>query len=331
MARKAAARRRRAAASLDDIHRRSLAWRAVIVARSLTKRFGPVVAVDDLSFEVRPGIVTGFLGPNGAGKTTTLRMLLGLAQPTSGTATVEGMPYARLSEPARTVGAVLERAGFHPGRSGRNHLRVQAEAARLPHSRADEVLALVGLTDAADRRVGGYSLGMRQRLALASAMLGDPRVLLLDEPANGLDPQGIRWLRDFLRWLASEGRAVFVSSHVLSEMAQTVDEVIVIHRGRLVTQAPVAALTAGAGGRLRVRTPHAERFAQLLQERGLSVQRDGADGLQVPGGTGEQVGPIAAENGIVLYELTQDGASLEDVFFDLTGTRAGPDSEAAPT
>jgi ABC-2 type transport system ATP-binding protein len=301
---------------------------AVIAARSLTKRFGPVVAVDDLSFDVRAGIVTGFLGPNGAGKTTTLRMLLGLAQPTAGTATIADLPYTRLPDPARTVGAVLERAGFHPGRTGRNHLRVQATAARLPLSRADEVLQLVGLAGAADRRAGGYSLGMRQRLALASAMLGDPQALVLDEPANGLDPQGIRWLRDFLRFLASEGRAVFVSSHVLAEMAQTVEEVIVIHRGKLITQAPVDTLTAGAGARLRARSPDAERLTAVLRERGLPAERDGADGVRVPGATGEQVGPIAAENGIVLYELAQDGASLEDVFFELTGTQAGPDGGA---
>jgi ABC-2 type transport system ATP-binding protein len=216
-----------------------------IAARGLTKRFGRVHAVDDLSFEVRPGRVTGFLGPNGAGKSTTMRMVLGLVRPTAGSAAVLGLPYASLERPATAVGAVLEVQSFHPQRTGRNHLRVLAAASGVPDTRVDEVLALVDLTDAADRRAGGYSLGMRQRLGLAGALLGDPRVLILDEPANGLDPQGIRWLREFLREFAANGNAVLVSSHLLSEMAQMADEVIVIDRGRLVRQGSLADLTAG--------------------------------------------------------------------------------------
>ena len=208
-----------------------------IVSRGLTKRFGAVTAVDDLSFEVRPGRVTGFLGPNGAGKSTTLRMLLALVKPTSGSATVLGMPYTSLAQPTLAVGAVLEVQSFHPLRTGRNHLRVLAAAAGLSDARVTEVLDQVGLTDAADRKAGGYSLGMRQRLGLAGALLGDPQVLILDEPANGLDPQGIRWLREFLQWFAGRGNAVLVSSHLLSEMALMADDVIVIDHGRLIARA----------------------------------------------------------------------------------------------
>jgi ABC-2 type transport system ATP-binding protein len=217
-----------------------------IAVRGVTKRFGDVTAVESLGFEVRPGVVTGFLGPNGAGKSTTLRILLGLVRPDEGSAMVLGLPYASLSEPTRTVGAVLETQSFNPLRSGRNHLRVLAAASGVASSRVDEVLELVGLSAAARRRAGRYSLGMRQRLGLAGALLGDPRVLILDEPANGLDPQGIRWLRDFLRDFAARGNAVLVSSHLLSEMAQLADEVVVINRGRLVKQAPVRELTNGS-------------------------------------------------------------------------------------
>ena len=237
----------------------------------LTKRYGSVTAVDDLSFSVRDGAVTGFLGPNGAGKTTTLRMILALARPSAGHATVLGRPYAELDEPARTVGANLEIAGAHPGRSGRDHLRALAAMAGLPPTRVDEVLRLVELDDAANRRAGKYSLGMRQRLGLAATLLGDPRVLILDEPANGLDPQGIRWLRDFLRGMAAEGRTVLVSSHVLAEVAQTVDDVVVIHRGRLVDQGPVSRLTAG--GRVLVRTPKPEELRAALEQDGLTRER----------------------------------------------------------
>src|SRR3954462_11945714 len=241
---------------------------AAIETVGLTKRYGDVTAVDHLTFAVREGSVTGFLGPNGAGKTTTLRMVLGLARPTAGEARVEGRRYVELDEPARTVGANLEVAGAHPGRSGRNHLRALAVMAGLPRSRADEVLRLVELESAADRRAGKYSLGMRQRLGAAAARRGDPRVVVLDEPANGLDPQGIRWLRDFLRGMASEGRTVLVSSHVLAEVAQTVDAVVVIHRGRLVQQGPVQALTSAG---VLVRSPRAGELRTALHNEGLTA------------------------------------------------------------
>ena len=217
---------------------------AVITVEGLTKRFGEVIAVDDLSFEVDQGTVVGFLGPNGAGKTTTLRMLLGLVTPTSGTARIDGRPYRELADPIGHVGAVLEASSFHPGRSARNHLRVVATAAGLPLVRADEVLGQVGLAEAAHRRVGGFSLGMRQRLGLATALLGDPQVLILDEPANGLDPEGVHWLRRFLRQLADQGRTVLVSSHQLAELAQTVDDVILIDHGRLIARGSTADLMA---------------------------------------------------------------------------------------
>jgi ABC-2 type transport system ATP-binding protein len=218
----------------------------VIRASGLTKRFGPVLAVDQLSFEVGPGTVTGFLGRNGAGKTTTLRMLLGLVAPDAGTATINGHAYADLPEPLHQVGAVLEASGFHPGRTARNHLRVQALAGEADPSRIEDVLDLVELTGAADRRIGGLSLGMRQRLALATALLTDPEVLILDEPTNGLDPEGVRWLRNLLRGLAAEGTAVLISSHMLAEVAQTVDQVVIVDRGRAVAQSGLAELTAGA-------------------------------------------------------------------------------------
>src|SRR3954465_10678909 len=249
-----------------------------IEAVGLTKRYGSVVAVEDLSFKVRAGAVTGFLGPNGAGKTTTLRMVLGLARPTAGHATVGGRRYADLDDPARTVGANLEVAGAHPGRSGRNHLRALAAMAGLPRSRVDEVLALVELSDAADRRAGKYSLGMRQRLGLAATLLGDPRVLILDEPANGPDPRGIRCLPDFRRGRARGGRTVLVSSHVLAEVAQTVDDVVVIHRGRLVEQGP--------GGTLTPPAPRGPRRARPLAAPGGAALRAvprGPDGGRDPG------------------------------------------------
>jgi ABC-2 type transport system ATP-binding protein len=212
----------------------------------LTKRFGPVLAVDRLSFTAEPGTVVGFLGPNGAGKTTTLRMLLGLVRPDDGAATINGKAYRDLAEPLHRVGAVLEASGFYPGRTARSHLRIQAMAAQCDPSRIDDVLELVGLTSAANRRVGGFSLGMRQRLGLATALLADPEVLILDEPANGLDPDGVRWLRDLLRGLAAEGCTVLVSSHILTEVAQTVDSVVILNHGRLVTQSSLAELTLGA-------------------------------------------------------------------------------------
>jgi ABC-2 type transport system ATP-binding protein len=284
----------------------------------LSKRFDATLAVDDLSFTVDAGRIVGFLGPNGAGKTTTLRAVLGLIRPTAGTATIEGRPYHELENPIATVGAVLDGGMFHPGRSGRNHLRSIALAAGVGDARVDELLELVSLGDAAGRRAGGYSLGMRQRLGLAAALLGDPRVLVLDEPANGLDPQGIRWLRDFLRSLAAEDRAILVSSHVLSEVAQTVDEVVVIHRGRSIEQAPIGELLAGRGGGVRVAGPDASRLAELLRADGAEVS-DGHDGaIVVADRSGEQVGALIAANGVHISELAPAGQSLEEVFFELT-------------
>ena len=296
----------------------------MIEVRNLTKRFGRILAVDGVSFDVERGRVTGFVGPNGAGKTTTLRALLGLVAPTSGEATILGRPYRELDDPPRRVGAVLEAGTFHPGRSGRNHLRVVAAAAGIPAPRVDEVLELVDLREAARRRVRTYSLGMRQRLSLAAALLADPEALVLDEPANGLDPEGIRWLRTFLRSLADEGRAILVSSHVLAELARTADDVAIITRGRLVAHAPLAELTARAGGRSRVRTPEADRLRDLLGRQGIVAASTGADRLAVDAEP-ERIGVVAAENGVVLHELVAESTSLEEIFLDLTGAE-----EAAP-
>ena len=291
----------------------------MIRVEHLSKRFGRTQAVADLSFTAEPGAVTGFLGPNGAGKSTTLRSVLGLVQPDSGGATVLGRPYRELERPLGQVGAVLEATEVHPGRSGRNHLRVLATAAGIPHSRGEEVLDLVELRGSAGRRVKGYSLGMRQRLGLAAALLGDPEVLVLDEPANGLDPAGVRWLRDLLRSLAAEGRTILVSSHVLAEVAQTVHRVVIIHRGRLVQEASIADVLAGAeGGATRVRSPQADRLRALLEAEGLAVSPLDGDGLRVDAAS-ERVGEIAAAGGVVLHELVADRATLEEVFLELTG------------
>ena len=290
----------------------------MIEVAGLSKRFGSTVAVDDLTFSVKPGSITGFLGPNGAGKSTTMRVILGLVRPTAGTTSVLGQQYRELDQPVRRVGVLLETFDAHPGRSGRNHLRVLALAGGIPRSRVDEVLGLVDLGQASRRRVKGYSLGMRQRLGLAAALLGDPEVLVLDEPANGLDPQGIRWLRDFLRSLAVEGRTILVSSHVLAEVAQTVDDVVIIHRGKLVQQAGMAELEAMAAGSTTVRSPEAERLAALLAEADMGVRAVGGGRLAVAAPP-EQIGEIAAANGVVLHELTVERASLEEVFLELTG------------
>ena len=289
----------------------------MIEVENLSKRFGTTQAVSGLSFRVEPGTITGFLGPNGAGKSTTLRSILGLVHPDAGSATVLGVPYRQLDRPLDRVGAVLEASEVHPGRSGRNHLRVHAAAGGLPSSRVDEVLALVELTAAAKRRVKGYSLGMRQRLGLATALLGDPEVLVLDEPANGLDPAGMRWLRDFLRGLAAEGRTVLISSHVLAEVAQTVDRVVIIHRGTLIQQATVAEVLAGAQGGTFVRSPD-PRVRELLAAQGATVN-DAGEGAFVVSLAPERVGEIAAANGIVLHELRVEQATLEEVFLELTG------------
>jgi ABC-2 type transport system ATP-binding protein len=284
----------------------------------VSKRFGTVLAVDDLTFQLRRGTVTGFLGPNGAGKTTTLRMLLGLVRPTAGTALVFGRPYRDLERPPHRVGAVLEAADFHPGRSGREHLRTLALAASLPRSRVDEVLELVELGAASRRRVRSYSLGMRQRLGLAAALLGDPELLVLDEPANGLDPEGVRWLRTFMRSFAAAGKTVLVSSHVLAEIEQTVDQVVIINRGRLVTVAPLDELTSRVAGSVRVRAPRIDRLLPALAASGFQATLVENDELLVHGATGAAVGELAFRAGIPLHELVPETSTLEDVFLDLT-------------
>ncbi len=291
----------------------------MLVAQGLTKRYGKVLAVDDVSFEVRAGTITGFLGPNGAGKTTTLRIFLGLVHPTAGSATVDGRRFRDLERPTR-VGAVLEATGFYPGRSGRDHLRAIATAARIPQQRVGEVVELVGLESAAKRRVKGYSLGMRQRLGIATALLGDPEILILDEPANGLDPDGIRWLRDFMRDFAGSGRTILVSSHVLAEVAQVAQDVVIVDKGRLVSQAPVSELTARTSGGVRVRSPQVERLRELLAGAGLEAAAAGDGALLVQNATGPQVGEIAAANSIVLHELVQETATLEQAFLELTAS-----------
>ena len=290
----------------------------MIEVDGLTKRYGNVLAVDGLSFRAEPGRVTGFLGPNGAGKTTTLRVLVGLLRPTAGSATVLGRRYAELDDPVRSVGAVLEASGFHPGRSGRNHLRTLATAAGIASARVEELLQLVDLATAARRRVGGYSLGMRQRLSLAGALLGDPQVLILDEPANGLDPQGIRWLRDLLRGFAAEGRTVLVSSHVLAEMQQLADDVVIIARGRIVAQAGVGDVVGRAGGAVRVRSPQRERLTEALRREGFEATPLDENGLSVRNASPAQVGDIAATEGVALHELVAGEATLEEVFLELT-------------
>jgi ABC-2 type transport system ATP-binding protein len=284
----------------------------------LTKMFGTFKAVDDLTFSVQPGMVTGFLGPNGAGKTTTLRCLLGLITPTAGTTTIGGRAYRDLADPIGTVGAALEAASFHPGRSARAHLEVMALGAGLDPAVAGDKLAQVGLSEVGDKRVSGFSLGMRQRLGLAAALLGDPRVLILDEPANGLDPAGIVWLRSFLRALAAEGRTILVSSHVLSEVQQTVDDVVVLSRGRLVNQGKLADLDSGPRGVL-VRTPEPEKLRDALAGEALSTEGEAEDGrIRVVGGTPEQVGHAAFVHGVELHELVAEASDLEKTFLQMT-------------
>src|SRR5215211_7407449 len=291
-----------------------------IVVSGLTKQFKRVRAVDDLSFTVEPGTVTGFLGPNGAGKTTTLRMLLGLIQPTAGTATIGGRRYADLPRPLETAGAVLESSSFHKGRTGRNHLRVLCAAAGLPARRADEALEQVGMSAAANRKVRGYSLGMRQRLGLAAALLGNPRVLILDEPANGLDPEGIRWLRGFLRSLANEGRTILVSSHLLAEVEQTVDDVVIIAGGKSIRQGKVTELRAEQSVSVRVRTPHAEKLITALN--GAPVRQTSPELLHVDHVDTAFVGKAAFNAGVELHELAAEHSDLEAVFLELTSGKA---------
>jgi ABC-2 type transport system ATP-binding protein len=307
----------------------------MIEARELTKRFGDQVAVDHLSFTVQPGRVTGFLGPNGAGKSTTMRLILGLDRPNSGSATINGRPYAKLASPLRTVGALLEAKSAHSGRSARNHLLFLAQTQGLPASRVDEMLDLVGLREVATRRTGGYSLGMGQRLGVAAAMLGDPEVLLLDEPVNGLDPEGVLWIRNLMKQLAGEGKTVLVSSHLMNEMAVTADHLIVIGRGRLIADAPTGEVIArGSGQSVLVRTPDPGRLRELIATAGGNVVAASAaaggsetaaehrgpptDTLTVTGLTAPRIGELAASASVVLHELTPQLASLEDAFLELT-------------
>jgi ABC-2 type transport system ATP-binding protein len=291
----------------------------MIQTDALTKRLGGRTVVSDVTFRCEPGTLTGFLGPNGAGKTTTLRILLGLARAGKGSALIEGRAYRDLDDPVRAVGAALEHTGFHPGRSARDHLRALCAMAGLPAKRADAVLAQVDLGGRAGRRrVGGYSLGMRQRLHLAAALLGDPRILILDEPANGLDPQGIRWLRDLLRSLAAEGRTVLVSSHVLSEVAQVADDVVVIARGRLVDQGPVQRLTGSGRHSVVVRAAGVEELAIALRAAGAAVEPDDGGGLRVSGLGAPIVGEVALRIGVPLHALYEERRSLEEVFLALT-------------
>ena len=288
-----------------------------ISVHGLVKRFGRVVAVDDLSFEVQPGTLTGFVGPNGAGKTTTLRMILGLVRPTAGTALIDGVPYVRLDRPARHVGAVLESSGFHPGRTARDHLHVLAMPSGIPISRVDDVLSEVNLSGAAGRRVGGFSLGMRQRLGLAGALLGDPGLLILDEPTNGLDPAGVHWLRTFLRQRVDHGGTVLVSSHLLAELALSADSVIIIKDGRLVTQGPVREIAPGPDT-VRVRTPQAEQLRTVLAARGVAAVVNSPDELIASGVDTEVVGEAVAAAGLVVYEMSGHRPALEDAFLALT-------------
>ena len=297
----------------------------MIEVRDLTKRYGQTAAVEGVGFTAPRAAVTGFLGPNGAGKTTTLRILLGLARPDTGSALIDGMRYDELASPRRAVGAVLDTMGFHPGRTGRNHLRGTAHAAGLPRRRVDEVLEFVGLAAAADRRVGGYSHGMRQRLTLAGALLGDPPVLVLDEPATGLDPAGMVWLRRLLGDWAAQGRTVLFSSHVLAEVQAVADRVVIIDRGRIVHQGTAAELP-GADRAVVVASPDSARLGELAEAEGWRVRYDGGDRLVIQGASAAEVGRAAAREGIVLAELSAEPPTrqLEELFLQLTGTEVRP-------
>ena len=290
----------------------------MIEVRSLTKRYGAATAVDDLSFTVRPGVVTGFLGPNGAGKSTTMRMIVGLDTPTSGEALVGGVPFRELENPSGKVGCLLDASWTHANRSAGAHLKMIAAAAGIPASRVDEMLALVGLTDVAGRKVGGYSLGMRQRLGLATAMLGDPEVLLFDEPVNGLDPEGILWIRRFMHARAAEGRTVLVSSHLLSEMAQPAQDLVVIGRGRLRAQTSVEEFLSAARSSVVLRTPHVEEFRAAAAEEGVAATLDESGAFLIDGQSAQQVGDLAASLGITVHELHEKRASLEEAFMALS-------------
>jgi ABC-2 type transport system ATP-binding protein len=310
----------------------------MIEANGLTKRYGPKTAVDDLTFVVRPGVVTGFLGPNGAGKSTTMRLLLGLDRPSAGSSRINGKRYADHPAPLREVGALLEARAVHTGRSARSHLLAMAATNGISRARVEEMLGLVGLDEVAGKRAGGFSLGMGQRLGIAAALLGDPGVLLLDEPVNGLDPEGIRWIRNLLKDLAAEGRTVFVSSHLMSEVAVTATDLLVVGRGRLIASGSVEELILRASsGAVRVRTTEADRLASLLSGQGRRIQRIGTDALQVSGMDSAAIGLIAAREGIALIELTPQQATLEEAFMEITRDAvefhghdaAAPNAEAA--
>ncbi|MGN7797445.1 ATP-binding cassette domain-containing protein [Leifsonia sp. 22587] len=291
----------------------------MITLDRLSKRYGDRRAVDDVSATIQAGAVTGFLGPNGAGKSTTMRMIMGFDRPDAGSALVEGRRYADLDAPLRTVGALLDAKAAHPGRSARNHLVALAATNRIPRRRVDEVIGMTGLESVADKRVGGYSLGMGQRLGIATAMLGDPGVLILDEPVNGLDPEGVRWVREFTRQLAHEGRTVLLSSHLMSEMAQTADHVIVLGRGRVLADAPISEIVGSASGDyVRVRSPRVGALTAAIQSPDVTVTPVGDDTVEVRGVGAQVIGDAAASAGIPVHELTPVRASLEEAYLDLT-------------
>jgi ABC-2 type transport system ATP-binding protein len=298
--------------------------------KGLTKHFGLIKAVENMTLTVSPGKVTGFLGPNGSGKTTSLRMLLGLVSPTSGSATIGGQLYHDLPNPSLQVGAVLEATSFHPSRKARAHVQTIARGCGKSDKDVDAALELVGLSGDAKRTVGGFSLGMRQRLELAGALIGDPAVLILDEPSNGLDPQGIAWLRDFMRFLAGEGKTVLVSSHLLSEMAQTIDEVVIVSQGQLRAQGTLDSITGNlTAGTIRVRTPETDRMKAVLTEAGLTFTSLASDQIAIQQVTPEQLGPLVARHQIVLYEMVHEGTDLESVFLSLTEGMGFGDQAAA--
>ncbi|WP_213815056.1 ABC transporter ATP-binding protein [Glaciihabitans sp. dw_435] len=313
----------------------------MIEAQGLTKRYGAKTAVDGITFSVKPGMVTGFLGPNGAGKSTTMRMIVGLDRPTAGSVTVNGKPYAEHRSPLREVGVLLDAKAVHTGRSALGHLLAIGATHNIKRSRVDEVIALTGLDSVARKRVGGFSLGMGQRLGIATALLGDPATLILDEPVNGLDPEGVIWVRQLARHLASEGRTVFLSSHLMSEMAQTADHIIVLGKGKVIADSPVADIIALATGTsVRVRTPDASRLTELMRTDAVTVTSAEPSLLEVNGLTAPQIGELAARSGIVLHELTPAVGSLEDAYLSLTqdvveyhagGTPAGASASPTPS
>ncbi len=314
----------------------------MIEANGLTKVYGSKTAVHGVSFAVQPGQVTGFLGPNGAGKSTTMRMIVGLDRPTAGTVTVNGVPYAKHRDPLHQVGALLDAKAVHTSRSAYNHLMAMAATHRIPKSRVQEVIEMTGLTDVAKKKAGGFSLGMGQRLGIAAALLGDPQTLILDEPVNGLDPEGVLWVRNLVRYQASLGKTVFLSSHLMSEMAQTADHLIVIGRGRIIADAPMQEILSGARqSKVLVRTQHASVLATLLGDSGVKVDQSETETLQVTGVDPRQIAQVALENGLLVYELTPQTTSLEEAYFDLTkdeveyhshvsGQPAGPSSGQQP-